>query len=116
MKIFFNNCKYFIQSTLRDSRIPLRDKRKLSVISAILAVRVLIKPDWIPYFGILDILFLTGIILDYFFHVLDQNLLLSHYPWGMKSFARLRRIASFLSLFSPGFIKDNLWDYTKDPF
>lgn len=116
MKIFFNNLKYFINTTYNDTRIPERDKKTVVVLLVILFVRIFFIPDWIPYFGILDILFLLALILDYFFGVLDQNVLLSHYPWGMKSFARIRRFAGFLSLFAPDFIKDNLWQYTKDPF
>jgi uncharacterized membrane protein len=116
MKILFINLKSFISSTYADERIPQKDKKLIVVLLVILALRILFIPDWIPYFGILDILFLLAIIVDYFFGVLDQNLLLSHYPWGMKSFARIKRMASFLSLFAPPFIKDNIWQYTKDPF
>lgn len=116
MKTFFYNLKNFISATYNDARIPERDKKLIIILVAILALRILFIPDWIPYFGILDILFLIALILDYFFGVLDQNLLLSHYPWGMKSFARIKRIAGFLSLFAPSFIKDNIWLYTKDPF
>lgn len=116
MKIFFIRIKDFLSATINDQRIPLRDKKILGVLGAILLIRIFFIPDWIPYFGILDILFLVALIVDYFFEVLDQSLMLSHYPWGMKSFARIRRIASFLSLFAPGFIKDNLWQYKKDPF
>lgn len=116
MKVFFIEIRDFIIAMTQDDRIPSQDKKILSGLGVILITRILFIPDWIPYFGILDILFLMGLIVDYFFGVLDQVLVLSHYPWGMKSFARLRRIASFLSLFAPSFIKDNLWQYKKDPF
>jgi len=116
MKLFFLDLKLFFIELSADKRLPQRDKKILILISFILLVRIIFIPDWILYFGILDILFLLGILVDYFFGVIDQRVILSHYPWGMKSFARLRRIASFLSLFAPSFIKDNLWQYTKDPF
>jgi uncharacterized membrane protein len=116
MKKFFYETRNFITTTWKDERIPKRDKNILIILFVILVLRILIIPPWIPYFGVLDILFLLAIILDYIFDVLDQSLILSHYPWGMKSFARIRRMASFLSLFAPGFIKDNIWQYTKDPF
>ncbi len=116
MKPFFINLKLFFLGVSTDKRLPERDKKLLIVISLVLLVRIIFIPDWIPYLGILDILFMLGILVDYFFGVIDQRVMLSHYPWGMKSFARLRRIASFLSLFAPNFIKDNLWQYTKDPF
>ena len=116
MKVFFNQLKEFLNETSKDSRIPLRDKKLVVGILVVLVIRILFIPDWIPYIGILDILFLMGIVLDYFFGVIDQSLLLSHYPWGMKSFARIRRISQFIAFFAPGFVKNNLWVYTKDPF
>ncbi|RPJ75673.1 MAG: hypothetical protein EHM20_08565 [Alphaproteobacteria bacterium] len=106
----------FISDTYRDQRIPARDKKVIIFILIILVLRTLFVSDWIPYFGILDILFLMGVIGDYFFRILDQNLLLSHYPWGMKSFARIKRFANFLGIFAPYFVTDHLWEYTKDPF
>lgn len=114
--LFFRNLGNFFKLAYHDERIPLRDKKVLKLILGILLVRLFFIPDWIPYFGLLDILFLLALIFDYLFDVLDQNVLLSHYPWGMKSFAKLRRVASFLALFAPAFIKENLWHYRKDPF
>lgn len=114
--IFIKKLETFFKSTYHDDRIPVRDKNVLKILLAILLIRLLFIPDWIPYFGILDILFLLALIFDYLFDILDQSVLLSHYPWGMKSFARVRRVASFLALFAPAFIKENLWHYRKDPF
>jgi hypothetical protein len=116
MKKYLKELQFFISSTYQDQRIPERDKKIIVGILVILFIRVFFIPDWIPYFGILDVLFLIGIIGDYFFGILDQNLLLSHYPWGMKSFARIRRFAQFLAFFAPHFITDHLWEYTKEPF
>ncbi|MGZ3788989.1 MAG: hypothetical protein ACXVLQ_10720 [Bacteriovorax sp.] len=116
MKIFFSDLRNFIEATYRDERIPRQDMKLVLAILVIASIRIFFIPDWIPYFGILDILFLLALVFDYFFGVLDQRILLSHYPWGMKSFARLRRVAGFFSLFAPSFIKDNLWRYRKDPF
>lgn len=116
MNKLFNQIKIFLSDTAKDPRIPLRDKKVVVGILVILIIRILFIPDWIPYFGILDVLFLIGVVLDYFFGIIDQGLLLSHYPWGMKSFARIRRISLFLAFFAPSFITDNLWEYTKDPF
>lgn len=116
MRTFFLDVKRFLQTTYEDSRIPERDKKVFLTLFALLILRVLFIPDWIPYMGPLDVLVLIGILGDFLFHVLDQNLLLSHYPWGMKSFARLKRIADFFALFAPSFLSDHLWQYTKDPF
>lgn len=108
--------QYFIADTYRDQRIPERDKKVIVGFLVLLSIRILFISDWIPYFGILDVLFLMGIVCDYFFGILDQDLLLSHYPWGMKSFARIRRFAQFLAFFAPHFVTDHLWEYTKEPF
>ncbi len=116
MKRVLKQLQSFISDTYQDQRIPERDKKILIAILIILILRILFVPDWIPYFGILDILFLTGVMGDYLFGILDQNLLLSHYPWGMKSFARVKRFADFLAIFAPHFVTDHIWEYTKEPF
>jgi uncharacterized membrane protein YkvA (DUF1232 family) len=116
MQNFFKDLKEFIINTAKDERIPERDKKIILAMLALILSPVDFIPDWIPIFGLLDDVILLALILDYFFEVLDQSILLSHYPWGMKSFARLRRIAGVTSFLVPGFIKNNLWKYTKDPF
>ena len=116
MKNFFVKLKAFLTDTANDERIPARDKKVLLAMVALLISPVDIIPDWIPVIGLLDDLIILAFILDYFFDVLDQNILLSHYPWGMNSFARLRRISGVLSFFVPNIIKNNLWKYTRDPF
>lgn len=116
MKIFFVKLKNFLTETAYDERIPSRDKKVLVTMLALLISPLDIIPDWIPVIGLLDDVIILALILDYFFEVLDQIILLSHYPWGMKSFARIRRIAGLLSFFVPNIIKNNLWKYTRDPF
>lgn len=116
MKTFFIQLKTFLTNTANDERIPSRDKKVLLAMVALLISPVDIIPDWIPVIGLIDDIIILGLILDYFFSVLDQAILLSHYPWGMKSFARLKRIARFMSFFVPNIIKDNLWKYTRDPY
>lgn len=116
MKNFFIKLKAFLTDTANDERIPSRDKKVLVAMVALLISPIDIIPDWIPVIGLLDDLIILALIMDYFFDVLDQTILLSHYPWGMKSFARIRRIAGVLSFFVPNIIKDNLWKYTRDPF
>jgi uncharacterized membrane protein YkvA (DUF1232 family) len=116
MTNFFNLFKAFLKEISNDPRIPLKDKKIILGILGIMLVRILFIPDWIPYFGILDILVLLGIIFDYFFGIIDQSLILSHYPWGMKSFASIRRFCLFIAFFAPSFITNHLWEYTRDPF
>lgn len=113
---FCTKLKFFLTEVTSDKRIPFRDKKILIAMIALLISPLDIIPDWISVIGLIDDTIILAIILDYFFDVLDQSILLSHYPWGMKSFARLKRIAGALSFLVPYIIKDNLWKYTKDPF
>lgn len=116
MKKFFNELTKFLKDTAHDERIPERDKKVLLAMVALVISPVDLIPDWIPVFGLMDDVVILALILDYFFSVLDQSILLSHYPWGMKSFARLKRVSRMMSLFVPGVIKNNLWKYTREPF
>lgn len=113
---FFKKLKEFIVNTANDERIPERDKKILLAMIALIISPIDLIPDWIPFFGQLDDLILISIILDYFFRVLDDRILLSHYPWGMKSFVRLKSIARFLEFLVPRFVKKKLWSYVGDPY
>jgi uncharacterized membrane protein YkvA (DUF1232 family) len=113
---FFNDLKNFLKNVANDERIPARDKKILLAMIALILSPFDIIPDWIPVFGILDDIILLSIILDYFFTVLDSRILLSHYPWGMKSFAKLRSVARTMQFFVPKFIKKRLWSFVGDPY
>lgn len=113
---FFKDLKTFLTDVANDERIPARDKKILLALIALVVSPIDFIPDWIPFFGQLDDLIILSIILDYFFQVLDIRVLLSHYPWGMKSFARLRAIARFFQFFVPKFLKKRLWQYVGDPY
>lgn len=113
---FFKDLKDFLVNTANDERIPSRDKKVLLALIALIISPFDLIPDWIPIFGLLDDLVILSIILDYFFSVLDSNLLLSHFPWDMKAFARVRAIARGLQFFVPRFLKRKLWTYVGEPY
>lgn len=113
---FFKDLKDFLQNVAHDERIPARDKKILLALIALMISPIDLIPDWIPVFGLLDDVIILAIILDYFFRVLDSQVLLSHYPWGMKSFARLRAVARALEFFVPRFVKKKLWQYVGEPY
>lgn len=113
---FFKKLKKFLTDVSKDERIPERDKKVLVGLVVLLVSPFDLIPDWIPIFGLLDDFVILAIISDYFFTVLDSQILLSHYPWGMKSFAHVRRVAKVLSLFAPDIIKNRIWKYIKDPY
>lgn len=101
----------FLRNVANDDRIPGRDKKVLLVLIGLIASPVDIIPDWIPVIGALDDLIMIAIVMDYFFNQLDQELLLSHWPWGMKSYARTQRTACVIAQLTPGFIRDRVWKY-----
>jgi uncharacterized membrane protein YkvA (DUF1232 family) len=113
---FLNDVKNFLTNTAKDSRIPDRDKKILLAMIALLISPFDIIPDWIPVFGVLDDVIILSVILDYFFSVLDQNILLSHFPWSMKSFVRLKSITHVTQFFVPKIIKKKLWQYVGSPY
>jgi uncharacterized membrane protein YkvA (DUF1232 family) len=113
---FFKDLKNFLTDVANDERIPARDKKVLLAMIALLISPIDLIPDWIPVIGLLDDLIIFSFIMDYFFTVLDSNVLLSHYPWDMKSFARLRAIARGMQFFVPGFLKKRMWTYVGDPY
>jgi uncharacterized membrane protein YkvA (DUF1232 family) len=113
---FFNDLKDFLKNVANDERIPARDKKILLAMIALILSPFDIIPDWIPVLGVLDDIILLSIILDYFFTVLDSRILLSHYPWGMKSFAKLRSVARTMQFFVPKLVKKRLWSCVGDPY
>jgi uncharacterized membrane protein YkvA (DUF1232 family) len=101
----------FIKEVANDERIPERDKKVLLVLLGLIISPIDIIPDWIPVFGQIDDVIILSIILDYFFNHLDSELLLSHFPWDMKAFIRLRKAARWIARLTPTWIKDRIWKY-----
>ena len=116
MKKIFNDLIIFVKGIWEDSKIPEQDKKIVLILAALIVSPVDFIPDWLPLYGLIDDLIYLALICDYFFNVVDQQIILSHYPWGMKSFARIRRIAGIFSFFVPNFLTDNLWKYAREPF
>lgn len=108
---FFSDFSQFLKAVANDERIPQRDKAVLIALIALLASPFDLIPDWIPILGLLDDVVILALVCDYFFNKLDQEILLSHYPWGMKSFIRVRRLARMIAWITPAVVKDKLWKY-----
>lgn len=101
----------FIKNVASDTRIPEKDKNILMILLALIISPFDIIPDWIPILGQLDDLVILAIILDYFFDHLDQQILLSHFPWGMKGYVRIKKIAQIITFFAPKWFKKRVWSY-----
>jgi uncharacterized membrane protein YkvA (DUF1232 family) len=106
----------FLKAVVQDPRIPERDKQVLTGLLVLIVSPVDLIPDWIPVIGQLDDLVMIALVLDYFFTVLDSEVLLSHWPWDMKAFARLRRMAKLAGFFAPRFLKKMVWKYVGSPY
>lgn len=104
----------FMKNVSNDERIPASDKKILLVLLALIASPIDVIPDWIPLLGQLDDLVMISIILDYFYNHLDQRILLSHYPWGMKSFIRLKKLTGWITFLSPKWFKRRIWSYRPE--
>lgn len=116
VKAFFEKLINFMKEVINDQRIPGRDKKVLAALVLLIISPIDFIPDWIPILGQLDDLMMGALILDYFFTVLDSVVLLSHWPWGMKSFSWIKRLARTLGVLAPRFLKRALWKYTGDPY
>ncbi|MDZ4676722.1 MAG: YkvA family protein [Oligoflexia bacterium] len=101
----------FIKDVSNDVRIPDADKKILLVLIALIISPIDLIPDWIPFFGMLDDIVILGVVLDYFFNHLDQVILLSHYPWDMKSYIRVRKFAHIITFLTPDWIKHKIWKF-----
>lgn len=113
---FFKNLIGFLRQVSQDERIPSRDKKVLLALIALIISPIDIIPDWIPIIGLLDDLVILALVLDYFFEVLDTEVLLSHYPWGMKSFATLRHSSRLITSLAPRSVKNLIWKYESSPY
>lgn len=117
MKSFLLNIKSLCESVARDSRIPEFDKKIIAgLLCLIFLIPLIFASTGTPFGGQIVVFVMLALVLEYFFETLDSSILLSHYPWTMKSFNRLQRIAHFFAFFAPNFIKNNLWKYKRDPF
>lgn len=116
LKNFGSTTIDFVKNVANDERIPARDKKVLLALLALIISPVDIIPDWIPIFGMMDDIILLAIVLDYLFETLDQDILLSHYPWDMKSYTRLRGVARVIGKLTPAYVKDLIWKYEGNPY
>lgn len=91
----------FLRALAEDDRIPLQNRVMLGGLVAYLLTPIDIIPDFIPILGWLDDAFVTVIVLDYVFNSADTELILEHYPWSKRHFARMKTYAERLSWMIP---------------
>jgi len=106
----------FIKDVAKDERIPERDKKVLAGLLILIISPFDLIPDWIPIIGMMDDVVMIALVLDYFFNTLDEEVLLSNYPFGMKSFTRMRRFARIIAMLAPNILKRRIWKYSGSPY
>lgn len=106
----------FVRQVAVDPRIPERDKAVVLALLALIISPIDLVPDWIPIFGVMDDFVLMAVVLDYFFNVLGDEILLSHWPWGMKSFAVTRRMARMIAAITPEWARKRIWKFEGSPY
>ena len=116
LKNFGSECVDFVKAVANDERIPARDKKVIMACLVLIVSPVDLIPDWIPIIGVLDDIVIMAIVLDYFFDVLDQEIILSHFPWDMKAYTRLKRMAGLISGLTPTIVKSNVWKFEADVY
>lgn len=116
MKDFFQSVRIFFNNISHDSRIPDFDKKLIIGLLVFIFLPIRFVFSWFAAFEPIVDFLLIAFISDYFFEILDPSIVLSHYPWSMKSFARLQRVGHFFAFFAIDFIKSKLWRYKRDPF
>lgn len=106
----------FVSEVSKDEKIPSRDKKVIAGLLILIVSPLDFIPDWIPIIGQVDDIIMIALVLDYLFNTLDDDLLLTHWPFSFKSFARLRRAARIIAMLAPRFIKRHLWKYSGSPY
>jgi uncharacterized membrane protein YkvA (DUF1232 family) len=115
MKFFKDTMDLFIK-IYSDRRLPGKDKKIIIFLLLLILSPLDLLPDWIPLTGLLDDFAYLSILMNYFFKVLDSEVVLSHYPWSMKSFAKLRALGKFIGSFTPKRLSKSLWKYEGRPY
>ena len=116
VKATFRSLTGFIREVANDERIPPRDKKVVLALLALIVSPFDLIPDWIPVIGLLDDAVLIALVLDYFFNVLDSDILLSHWPWDMKAYLRVQRNARFVAKLTPEWLRSRLWKFQSLPY
>ena len=101
----------FLKDVANDERIPPRDKQVLLGLLALLVSPFDIIPDWVPVLGQIDDLVIIALISDYFFNKLNDEILLSHWPWSKTRYEGLKKYARMVAWMTPEKLKNRVWSY-----
>jgi hypothetical protein len=106
----------FIKGLYLDPRIPKWDRNAILIMLFLVIWPADIIPDWIPVIGVLDDLFWIALIGDYLFRVLDPEITLGRWPYGLKSYQSVKRFLTAISNPIPKGVRNFFWRYKSSPY
>ena len=87
----------------------MRNRVVLGGLLLYLLTPVDLIPDFVPIIGWLDDAFVMLVILDYVFNSADTDLLLQHYPWNKRNFAKMKSYVERLAWLVPPKVRSTLF-------
>ena len=95
-----------ILGLLKDSRVPLEDKAILAAALAYLLNPADFVPDFIPFFGLVDDLYLVALALLRLLNHVDEEVLRAHWPGDEDIVPLLRKVVSWASRLLPAKVRE----------
>jgi len=81
----------FLYHVARDPRVPWTVKAAVVGTAVYLASPIDLIPDWIPGAGYLDDILLVGIVINYVFAAIPEEVLIEHWGEDIENLRSLRR-------------------------
>jgi uncharacterized membrane protein YkvA (DUF1232 family) len=106
----------FIKNLYLDPRIPSWDKKVIIALVVLIISPLDFIPDWFPIIGQLDDLIMIGLISDYIFHFLDDEIALSHWPHQLKYFILLKKFFTPFAFMAPKVIRNRIFKFKPRPY
>jgi uncharacterized membrane protein YkvA (DUF1232 family) len=100
---------WMIASLLGDRDVPLAAKVALGALAVYLASPVDLIPDFIPFVGYLDDLFVAAVVVDGLLSYMDRSLLLRYWPGHPASLDAAAAVARRLAGWVPSRIKARIF-------
>lgn len=107
--------KKFILSWYQEPKISLRDKRVIVVLIFLGIIPPLFIPAWNSLEGFILTYLSWGLVFEFFFKVVDQTLFLSHFPFSMKAYQRIKKFSGIFTFLLPDLIVAIIFEYKRDP-
>ncbi len=94
---------------LRDPRVSATDKAILAATVAYILNPVDLVPDWIPFLGQVDDIYLAALAILRLFLRTDENIIREHWKGPEDIISTMRKVADIAVFFLPPRIKEALF-------